>query len=136
MSGILYVVGTPIGNLSDFSPSKARKDGLHDNFGCYNFTYRKTTKFPVISYRSKWAAGWKSEWFYVKVNDDKEKLVQSPLELTFGETRPQCHMLPEGPTQKAMYEFKIIAENISTRDRKSTRLNSSHITRSRMPSSA
>jgi hypothetical protein len=33
--------------------TKARKDGLHENFGCYNFAYRKTTKFPVISYRSK-----------------------------------------------------------------------------------
>jgi hypothetical protein len=29
--------------------TKARKDGLHENFGCYNFAYRKTTKFPVIS---------------------------------------------------------------------------------------
>jgi hypothetical protein len=57
--------------------TKARKDGLHENFGCYNFAYRKSTKFPVISYRSKWPAGWKSEWFYVKVDDDKEKLVQS-----------------------------------------------------------
>jgi hypothetical protein len=37
--------------------TKARKDELHDNFGCYNFAYRKTTKFPVISYRSKWPAG-------------------------------------------------------------------------------
>jgi hypothetical protein len=55
--------------------TKARGDGLHENFGCYNFAYRKTTKFPVISYRSKWPAGWKSEWFYVKVDDDKEKLV-------------------------------------------------------------
>jgi hypothetical protein len=96
--------------------TKARKDGLHDNFGCYNFAYRKTTKFPVISYRSKWAAGWKSEWFYVKVDDDKEKLVQSPLELIFGETRPRCNMTPEGPTQQAMDEFRIIAEHISTRD--------------------
>ena len=96
--------------------TKARKDGLHDNFGCYNFAYRKTTKFPVISYRSKWAAGWKSEWFYVKVDDDKEKLVQSPLELIFGETRPRCNMTPEGPTQQAMSEFRIIAEHISTRD--------------------
>jgi hypothetical protein len=34
--------------------TKARGDGLHENFGCYNFAYRKTTKFPVISYRSKW----------------------------------------------------------------------------------
>src|SRR6187455_379294 len=96
--------------------TKARKDGLHENFGCYNFAYRKTTKYPVISYRSKWAAGWKSEWFYVKVDDDKEKLVQSPLELIFGETRPRCNMTPEGPTQKALAEFKIISEHISTRD--------------------
>jgi hypothetical protein len=96
--------------------TKARKDGLHENFGCYNFAYRKTTKFPVISYRSKWPAGWKSEWFYVKVDDDKEKLVQSPLELIFGETRPRCSMTPEGPTQTALAEFRIIAEHIGTRD--------------------
>jgi hypothetical protein len=36
--------------------TKARGDGLHKNFGCYNFAYRKTTKFPVINYRSKWPA--------------------------------------------------------------------------------
>jgi hypothetical protein len=95
--------------------TKARGDGLHENFGCYNFAYRKTTKFPVISYRSKWPAGWKSEWFYVKVDDDKEKLVQSPLELIFGETRPPCNMTPEGPTQIALAEFRVIAEHIGTR---------------------
>jgi hypothetical protein len=55
--------------------TKARGDGLHENFGCYNFAYRKSTKFLVISYRSKWPAGWKSEWFYVKVDEEKEKLV-------------------------------------------------------------
>jgi hypothetical protein len=33
--------------------TKARGDGLHENFGCYNFAYCKNTKFPVISYRSK-----------------------------------------------------------------------------------
>jgi hypothetical protein len=96
--------------------TKARGDGLHENFGCYNFSYRKTTKFPVISYRSKWLAGWKSEWFYVKVDDDKEKLVQSPLELIFGETRPPCNMTPGGPTQIALAEFRVIAEHIGTRD--------------------
>lgn len=96
--------------------TKARKDGLHDNFGCYNFAYRKTTKFPVISYRSKWPTGWKSEWFYVKVDEDKEKLVQSPLELIFGETRPRCQMSLEGPTWAALAEFKIISEHIGTRD--------------------
>jgi hypothetical protein len=96
--------------------TKARGDGLHGNFGCYNFAYGKTTKFPVISYQSKWPAGWKSEWFYVKIDDDKEKLVQSPLELIFGETRPPCNMTPEGPTQIALAEFRVIAEHIGTRD--------------------
>jgi hypothetical protein len=70
----------------------------------------------MISYRSKWSAGWKSEWFYVKVDDDKEKLVQSPLELIFGETRPQCRMTPEGPTETALAEFRIVVEHIGTRD--------------------
>jgi hypothetical protein len=96
--------------------TKTRGDGLHENFGYYNFAYRKTTKFLVISYRSKWPAGWKSEWFYVKVDEDKEKLVQSPLELIFGETRPPCNMTPEGPTQIALAEFRVIAEHIGTRD--------------------
>jgi hypothetical protein len=96
--------------------TKARGDGLHKNFGCYNFAYRKTTKFPVTSYRSKWPAGWKSEWFYIKVDEEKEKLVQSPLELIFEETRPPCNMTPEGPTQIALAEFRVIAEHIGTRD--------------------
>jgi hypothetical protein len=47
----------------------------------------------MISYRSKWPAGWKSEWFYVKVDEDEDKLVQSPLELTFEEIRPPCNMI-------------------------------------------
>jgi hypothetical protein len=72
--------------------TKAREDGLHENFGCYNFAYRKDMKTPVVSYRSKWPMGWKSEWFYVKIDEKKEKLVQSPLGLTFGLTRPQCNM--------------------------------------------
>jgi hypothetical protein len=96
--------------------TQARGDGLHENFGCYSFAYRKSTKFPVISYRSKWPAGWKSEWFYVKVDEDKEKLLLSPLELIFGETRPQCNMTPGSPSQIALAEFRVIAEHISTRD--------------------
>jgi hypothetical protein len=76
-----------------------------EKMGCYNFSYRKNTKFPVISYRTKWPAGWKTEWFYVKVDEEKEKLVQSPLELIFGETRPQCNMTPKSPSQIALGEF-------------------------------
>jgi hypothetical protein len=96
--------------------TKARGDGLHENFGCYNFAYRKTTKFPVISYRSKWPTRWKSEWFYVKVDEDEDKLVQSPLELIFGETRPPCNMSPGSPSQIALAKFRVIADHIGTRD--------------------
>jgi hypothetical protein len=72
--------------------TKAREDGLHENFGCYNFAYRKDTKALVLSYCSKWPTGWKSEWFYIKADEKRrEKLmtiVMSPLALSFGMTRP------------------------------------------------
>jgi hypothetical protein len=32
-------------------------------------------KTPVVSYHTKWPTGWKSEWFYVKIDEEKEKLV-------------------------------------------------------------
>jgi hypothetical protein len=96
--------------------TKAREDGLHDNFGCYNFAYRKDAKYPVISYHTKWPVGWKGEWFYVKVDEKKEKLVQSPLRLTFGVTRPQCVMDLDSPCQIALSKFRVVAEHIGTRD--------------------
>jgi hypothetical protein len=51
--------------------TKARADGLHENFGCYNFAYRKDTKALVLSYRTKWPTGWKGEWFYIKADEKK-----------------------------------------------------------------
>jgi hypothetical protein len=50
------------------------------------------------------------------VDEKKEKLVQSPLSLTFGETRPQCVMYPDSPCQIALGEFRVVAEHIGTRD--------------------
>jgi hypothetical protein len=77
--------------------TKAREDRLHENFGCYNFAYRKDMKAPVLSYRTKWPTYWKSEWFYIKVDEKKREklktLVMSPLSLSFGLTRPLCRML-------------------------------------------
>jgi hypothetical protein len=101
---------------TSFITRQKLEDGLHDNFGCYNFAYWKDAKYPVISYRTKWPAGWKSEWFYVKVDEKKENLVQSPLSLTFGETRPQCVMSPDSPCQIALGKFRVAAERIGTRD--------------------
>jgi hypothetical protein len=37
--------------------TKPRADGLHKNFGCSNFEYRKDTKVPMIAYRTKWPTG-------------------------------------------------------------------------------
>jgi hypothetical protein len=95
---------------------KAREDGLHENFGCYNFAYRKDMKKPVVSYRTEWPSDWKTEWFYVKIDEKKEKLVQSPLELTFGLTRPQCNMTLGASCLDAVGEFRVVSEHIGTRD--------------------
>jgi hypothetical protein len=96
--------------------TKAREDGLHENFGCYNFAYRKDMKTPVISYRTKWPTGWKNEWFYVKVDEKKEKLVQSPLDLIFRLTRPLCDMLQGSPCRTTVGKFRVVSEHIGTRD--------------------
>jgi hypothetical protein len=94
--------------------TKAREDGLHENFGCYNFAYRKDMKAPVLSYRTKWPTGWKSEWFYVKVDEKKREklktLVLSPLSLSQGLTRPLCRMSSGSPCQQAVAEFRVVTE--------------------------
>jgi hypothetical protein len=100
--------------------TKERVDGLHKNFGCYNFAYRKDTKAPVIGYRTKWLTRWTNEWFYVKADEKKrEKLmsmVMSPLRLNFGMTRPLCNMQLGSPCQLAEMKFRLVAEHISTSD--------------------
>ena len=100
--------------------TKATEDGLHENFGCYNFTYRKDMKAPVLSYRTKWSTCWKSEWFYIKADEKKREklkmLVMSPLSLSFGLTRPLCRMSSGSPCQQAVAEFRVVTEQIGTRD--------------------
>jgi hypothetical protein len=100
--------------------TKAREDGLHENFGCYNFAYRKDTKAPVLSYRTKWPTDWKSEWFYIKADEKKKEkldpMIMSPLSLSFGLTRPLCRMTSGSPCQQVVAEFRVVAEQISTRD--------------------
>jgi hypothetical protein len=94
--------------------TKARADGLHENFGCYNFAYRKDTKAPVLSYRTKWPTGWKSKWFYIKANEKKRgklmTMVMCPLALSFGMTRPLCNMKPGSACQLSVAEFRVVAE--------------------------
>jgi hypothetical protein len=100
--------------------TKARADSLHENFGCYNFAYHKDTKAPVLSYRTKWPNGWKGEWFYIKADEKKRgklmTMVMCALSLNFGMTRPLCNMKLGSPCQLAGLEFRVVAEQISTRD--------------------
>jgi hypothetical protein len=100
--------------------TKEREDNLHENFGCYNFAYRKDTKAPVLSYRTKWPTSWKGEWFYIKADEKKRgnlmTMVMWPLSLNFGMTRPLCNMQLGSPCQLATVEFRVVAEQISTRD--------------------
>jgi hypothetical protein len=51
--------------------TKARADGLHENFGCYSFAYRKDMKARILNYRTKWPTVWKSEWFYIKADEKR-----------------------------------------------------------------
>jgi hypothetical protein len=99
---------------------KARADGLHENFGCYNFAYRKDTKAPVLSYRTKWSTYWKSEWFYIKADEKRRgklmTMVMCPLALSFRMTIPLCNMQPGSTCQLSVSEFRVVVEQISTRD--------------------
>jgi hypothetical protein len=94
--------------------TKAREYGLHENFGCYNFAYRKDMKTLVVSYYTKWPTGWKNEWFYVKADEKKREklktLVLSPLSLSFVLTWPLCRMEPGSPCRQAVGEFRVVAE--------------------------
>jgi hypothetical protein len=82
--------------------------------------YRKDTKALVLSYRTKWPTGWKGEWFYIKANEKKRgklmMMVMCPLSLNFGMTRPLCNMKLGSACQLSVAEFRVVAEQISTRD--------------------
>jgi hypothetical protein len=100
--------------------TKARVDGLHKNFGCYNFAYRKDMTAPEIGYHIEWPTSWTNEWFYVKADEKKRdklmSMVMSPLKLSFNMTRPLCNLQLSSPCQLAKVEFRVVAEHIGTRD--------------------
>jgi hypothetical protein len=100
--------------------TKAKADGLHENIGCYNFVYRKDTKALVLSNHTKWPTGWKGEWFYIKADEKKRgklmMMVMCPLALNFIMTRPLCNMQLGSACKLAEVEFRVVAEQIGTRD--------------------
>jgi hypothetical protein len=94
--------------------TKARADGLHKNFRCYNFAYKKDTKAPVHGYRTEWPTGWTNEWFFMKADikgrEKVKNIVMIPMKLSFGITRPLCFMKIGSPSQMAEVHFRVVAE--------------------------
>jgi hypothetical protein len=100
--------------------TKARSDGLHKDFGCYNFAYRKDINALVYGYSTKWPTSWTNEWFYMKADSQgREKvtnIVMSPMKLNFGIMRPLCHMKIGSLSQIVEVHFRVVAEQIGTHD--------------------
>jgi hypothetical protein len=51
-----------------------------------------------------------------KMREKLMTMVMSPVSLNFGMTRPLCNMQLGSPCQLAKVEFRVVAEQISTRD--------------------
>jgi hypothetical protein len=92
--------------------------GLHNNFGCYNFAYRRGALFSALAYRCKWLNEWAKEWFYMK-NDLKERtgikgIIQTPIHACFGYEKLNCYINFEA--QAAIVAFNVVCTQIGTRD--------------------
>jgi hypothetical protein len=99
--------------------TKARADGLHKNFGCYNFAYRKDTKALVIGYRTKWPTRGTNEWFYMKADEKKREKLEYGNESLEAELQHDSTLVQHAirvPCQLAEVEFRVVAGHISTRD--------------------
>jgi hypothetical protein len=91
---------------------------LHNNFGCYNFAYRKDTTGPVLAYRIKWHGDWTKEWFYSKVDSEQREdfkgLLMSPLKVSFSMKQPKCEM--NEAIDECYKAFNTIIKKIGSRD--------------------
>jgi hypothetical protein len=91
---------------------------LHNNFGCYNFAYRRGAMFLALAYRSKWPNEWAREWFYMKNNlnewADIKGIIQTPIATCFVYKKPTCYINFE--VQVAIVSYNVICTHIGIRD--------------------
>lgn len=97
---------------------KARDETcLHNNFGCYNFAYRKDTSGSVLTYRTKWH-GDQTEWFYADVDSEQHKdfkgMLMSPLEASIALKRLKCEM--NEVVDKWFKAFSTVIKKIGSQD--------------------
>jgi hypothetical protein len=99
--------------------TKAKDEsGLHNNFGCYNFAYRKDTTGPVLAYRTKWHGDWTKEWCYAEVDSEQREdfkgILMSPLKVSFALKRPKCEM--NEVADECFKAFNTVIKKIGSRD--------------------
>jgi hypothetical protein len=92
--------------------------GLHNNFGYYNFVYRRSAMFLALAYRSKWSNEWAREWFYMKngLNErtDINRIIQTRILTCSGYKKPTCYINFEA--QAAIVTFNVVCTHIGIRD--------------------
>jgi hypothetical protein len=72
------------------------KEQYHNSFGCYGFTARPNTSYPVPTFRKRWPRAWMEEWFYVKndlkAREDIKEVIMHPIWSRFGLQRPKVEI--------------------------------------------
>jgi hypothetical protein len=91
--------------------------GLHNNFGCYNFAYRRGAMFLALAYRNKWSNEWAREWFYMKIDlnerTDIKGIIQTPIVTCFRYKNSTCYINFKGHV--AIVAFNVFCTHIGTR---------------------
>jgi hypothetical protein len=60
------------------------KEQYHNNFGCYGFIARPNASYPVPTFRKRWPGNWMEEWFYVKNDLVRGRILRRLLYVPFG----------------------------------------------------
>jgi hypothetical protein len=94
------------------------KEQYHNNFGCYGFTTRPNTSYPVPTYRIRCPGAWMEEWFYVKNDlksrEDIKEIIMRPILSRFGLRRPKVEI--DEAVEACQKAFGTVCFFIGTRD--------------------
>jgi hypothetical protein len=94
------------------------KEQYHNSFGCYGFTARPNTSYPVPTFRKRWPRAWMEEWFYVKndlkAREDIKEVIMHPIWSRFGLQRPKVEI--DDDVKACQKAFGTVCFFIGTRD--------------------
>jgi hypothetical protein len=94
------------------------KEQYHNNFGCYGFTARPNSSYPVPTFRKRWPGNWMEEWFYVKNDlverEDVKEVIMHPIWSRFGFRSPKVEI--DEVAEACQKAFGTVCFFIGTRD--------------------